>query len=93
MATPKQKQSLKEGYGYPGYGMPPEILEAFQAMGYLHETQVQVATSTTPRSRSSKRWKGPKPVRFGNEEWYPVSAIKAYLDSEARALEELGELV
>lgn len=87
MATAKQKISLKKGYGEPGYGMPPDILEAFLAMGYLHETQVQIASSTTPRSRSSKHWSGPRPVRFGNEEWYPISAIKDYLDAEASTLD------
>jgi hypothetical protein len=56
-------------------------------LGYVHESELEEATSTTPRSR--RRWKSPAYVTFGNERWYPLAEIKHHL--EARAAEPMED--
>lgn len=62
-------------------GMPPGVLELMHRIGYIHETEIEIATSTTPRSRA--RWKSPRGVMFGNEKWYPLDEVKRHLDARA----------
>lgn len=66
--------------------MPSAILELFHRIGYLHETEIERASSTTPRSRT--RWKSPRGVMFGNEKWYPIDEVKRHLDARAADVED-----
>lgn len=50
-------------------------------LGYVHDMEVEEATSTVIRTR--KRWKPLKPVYFGNESWYQLADIKRHLDERA----------
>lgn len=34
-------------------GMPPGVLEWMHSLGYVHETEIETATSTTSRSRTA----------------------------------------
>jgi hypothetical protein len=62
------------------YGMPENVLEIMHSIGYVHESELQKASSTTPRTRA--RWKSPRGVMFGNERWFPVAEVKRYLDAK-----------
>ena len=68
------------------YGMPSAILELMHRIGYLHETEIETATSTTPRSRA--RWKSPRGVMFGNEKWYPLDEVRRHLDARAANVDD-----
>jgi hypothetical protein len=57
----------------------PRVRDWMRSIGYVHETEIQHATSTTPRSRT--RWKSPRHVQFGNEYWYPLDEVKRHLDA------------
>ena len=67
-------------------GMPPGVLEWMHSLGYVHETEIETATSTTSRSRT--RWKSPRGVMFGNEKWYPLDEVKRHLDARASFTDE-----
>lgn len=64
----------------------PGVREWMRSLGYVHETEIQHATSTTPRSRL--RWKSPRGVMFGNEKWYSLDEVKRHLDARASFVEE-----
>jgi len=66
--------------------MPPGVLEVMHRIGYVHESEVELATSTTNRSRA--RWKSPRGVMFGNEKWYPLEEIRHHLDARSAFSEE-----
>ena len=62
------------------------------SIGYVHESEIEHATSTLPRSRA--RWKSPAGVMFGNEKWYPLSEIKRHLEArESGPDEELAPIM
>jgi hypothetical protein len=67
-------------------GMPAEVLELMHRIGYMHETEIQTASSTTPRTRA--RWKSPRRVMFGNEPWYPLDEVKRHLDARAAGVDD-----
>ena len=67
-------------------GMPPQVLDLMHRIGYVHESEIEVATSTTNRSRA--RWKSPRGVMFGNEKWYPLDEVKRHLDARAAFTDE-----
>ena len=66
--------------------MPPGVLELMHRIGYVHENEIEIATSTTTRSRA--RWKSPRGVMFGNEKWYPLDEVKRHLDARAAFTDE-----
>ena len=57
------------------------VREWMRSIGYIHESEIEHATLTTPRSRA--RWTQPRGIMFGNERWYPISGIKRDLDAKA----------
>ena len=59
----------------------PTVRAWMRSLGYVHETEIQHATSTTPRSRA--RWKSPRGVMFGNEKSFPLDEVKRHLDARA----------
>ena len=64
----------------------PAVLDLMHRIGYVHETEIEIATSTTSRSRA--RWKSPRGVMFGNEKWYPLDEIRRHLDARATFTDE-----
>lgn len=62
-------------------GISPDLLRLMHGIGYMHESEVEIVTSTTPRSRA--RWKSPRGVMFGNEKWFPIAEVKKHLDARA----------
>ena len=61
--------------------IPEHIRSWMLHLGYVHDMEVQEATSTIPRTRA--RWKNLIPVYFGNEPWYQLADIKRHLDERA----------
>lgn len=59
-------------------------------LGYVHDMEVEEATSTVIRTR--KRWKPLIPVYFGNEPWYQLTDIKRHLDERAAMNEHTDDL-
>jgi hypothetical protein len=66
--------------------MPPQVLGLIHRVGYVHESEMEIATSTTNRGRA--RWKSPRGVMFGNEKWYPLDELKRLLDARATFTDE-----
>ena len=72
----KHKKSLTPPN--PDYvGFTPFTEQFMRDMGYIHESVVEEASSTTPRSRS--RWDDLVGIMFGNEKWYSIEDIQALL--------------
>ncbi len=71
--------------------IPEHIRSWMLQLGYVHDMEVEEATSTVIRTR--KRWKPLKPVYFGNEPWYQLADIKRHLDERAAINEQNDELV
>ena len=74
-----------------GVPMSEPIRSWMEDLGYVHDNEVQEATSTVIRTR--KRWKPLKPVYFGNEPWYQLADIKRHLDERAAINEHNDDLV
>jgi len=74
-----------------GISIPEHIRSWMHQIGYVHDMEVQEATSTVIRTR--KRWKPLKPVYFGNEPWYQLADIKRHLDERAAINEQHDEFV
>jgi hypothetical protein len=72
-------------------GIPQHIRDWMLQLGYVHDSEVQEATSTAPRTRA--RWKPLRPVYFGKEAWYQLSDIKRHLNERAATTEQNDELV
>lgn len=66
-------------------GVSQRIRDWMLQLGYVHDSEVQEATSTAPRTRA--RWKPLRPVYFGKEAWYQLSDIKRHLDERAASNE------
>jgi hypothetical protein len=66
--------------------IPPAQLELMHAIGFIHESEVEIITGTTKRTRA--RWQSPKGTAFGTEKYYRLADIKRHL--EAR-LEDAGD--
>ena len=62
-------------------GVSQRIRDWMLQLGYVHDSEVEEATSTAPRTRA--RWRPLRPVYFGKEAWYPLSEIKRHLDERA----------
>jgi hypothetical protein len=75
----------------PSQGIPQHIRDWMLQLGYVHDSEVEGATSTAPRTRA--RWKPLRPVYFGKEAWYQLSDIKRHLDERAAINEQNDELV
>lgn len=82
----KQKEQRPKTVISQDCSMPPNIRESMLRIGYVHESEIEVMTSTTPRTRA--RWSDLKGVMFGNEKWYPLSEVKRHLDAKANELSE-----
>lgn len=59
----------------------PGVREWMRAIGFVHESEIEHATSTSPRSRA--RWRSPRGVMFGCEKWYPLREIQRHLEARA----------
>lgn len=70
--------------------IPEQIRSWMLQLEYVHDMEVEDATSTVMRTR--KRWKPLKPVYFGNEPWYQLADIKRHLDERAAINEHKAEL-
>lgn len=75
----------------PPQAIPQHIRDWMLQLGYVHDSEVEEATSTAPRTRA--RWKPLRPVYFGNEAWYQLSDIKRHLDDRASIHVENDEFV
>ncbi len=62
-------------------GIPSHIKAWMLELGFVHDSDVEKATSTAPRTRA--RWKPLRPVYFGKEAWYQLSDIKRHLNESA----------
>ena len=62
-------------------GIPEEIREWMLELGYVHDSEVEKATSTVSRTRA--RWRPLRPVYFGKEPYYQLADIKRHLDERA----------
>ena len=71
--------------------VPKYIRDWMREIGYVHDMEVEEATSTVSRTRA--RWKPLKPVYFGNEPWYQLADIKRHLDERAAINVQDDELV
>ena len=81
-----EKKPFSEKPGRPAerpYGVAEHVRLFMLELGYIHETDLQEATSTSPRTRA--RWRPPRGLLFGNEKWYALDEVKRHL--EARAAE------
>jgi hypothetical protein len=58
-------------------GFSPFTEQFMRDLGYVHESVVEEATSTTTRSRA--RWDDLQGVMFDNEKWYAIEDIQALL--------------
>jgi len=72
-------------------GIPEYIRQWMLKLGYVHDSEVEKATSTVTRTRA--RWKPLRPVYFGNEPWYQLTDIKRHLDERAAINEHDDDLV
>jgi hypothetical protein len=54
-------------------------------IGFIHESEIELITGTTPRSRM--RWKSPRGVMFGNEKRYPLDEIRRHSEDRAADVE------
>lgn len=61
--------------------IPAAQLDLMHKIGYLHESELEIISSTTPRSRM--RWKSPKGVMLGTEKYYTLQSVKQHLDALA----------
>lgn len=65
--------------------IPQRIKDWMLQLGYVHDSEVEEATSTAPRTRA--RWRPLRPVYFGKEAWYRLDEIKRHLDGRAASNE------
>jgi hypothetical protein len=72
-------------------GTHEDIREWMLKLGYVHDSEVEKATSTVFRTRA--RWKPLRPVYFGKEPYYQLADIKRHLDERAAINEHTDELV
>ena len=73
MSAKKEPQTEYEG-------ITDRHREIMLSIGYVHESDVEIITTTSPVSR--KRWKSPVGVMFGCEKYYSVVDIKRSLDAK-----------
>jgi len=66
-------------------GVSQRIRDWMLQLGYVHDSEVEEATSTAPRTRA--RWRPLRPVYFGKEAWYRLAEIKRHLDERAASNE------
>jgi hypothetical protein len=64
-------------------GFTPFTETFMHDLGYVHESVIEEASSTTPRSRA--RWNDLQGVMFGNERWYFIDDIKSLLADKIAA--------
>lgn len=65
------------------------VREWMRSLGYVHDSEVQHASSTTPRTRA--RWRSLRGVQFGNERWYPLDEVRRHLDALADDGSDTGD--
>ena len=64
-------------------GFTPFTETFMRDLGYVHESVIEEASSTTPRSRA--RWNDLVGVMFGNEKWYSIDDVKQLLTDKLNA--------
>ena len=72
-------------------GIPQHIRDWMLQLGYVHDSEVEEATSTAPRTRA--RWTPLRPVYFGKEAWYQLSDIKRHLNERAAINDHDNEVI
>ncbi len=80
MGQPKKKLPPPN----PDYeGFTPFTENFMRDLGYVHESVVGEASSTTIRSRA--RWNELQGIMFGNEKWYSIDDVKSLLSDKLNA--------
>ena len=70
-------------------GFSPFTEKFMRELGFVHESVIEEASSTSPRSRA--RRDGLKGVKFGNEEWFSIADVKEVLVDKLKAKHDANQ--